>query len=161
MLNSPSACKNGHPCEATGIKEATTCALQHDPERGSQVELVASMLDIKPGTLRDAVNPHEPDWLSMRHFDTVVIATASHPVIARHVAKLQGGVFYKVDGREFNRSIANVVVEFGQFLQSVPPGDTPLTSDQVNRLDKEGEEAIAAIAKVMAEARARAKAVPS
>lgn len=155
MLNSPSACKSGHPCDVNGIKEAASCALQHDPERGSQIEHVAAILDIKPGTLRDGINPNEPDWLSLKHLDTVAIATASHPVIARHFAKLQGGVFYKVDGRQFARSIANVVSEFGQFLESVAT-DGPLTQAQIDRLDKEGDEAIAAIAKVMAEAKTRA-----
>ena len=153
MLNSPSACKSGHPCDVNGIKEAASCALQHDPDKGSQVEHVAAILDIKPGTLRDGINPNEPDWLSLKHLDTVAICTASHPVIARHFARLQGGVFYKVDGRQFDRSVATCVVEFGQFLQSVAV-DRPLTKAAIERLEKEGEEAIAAIAKAMAEAKA-------
>lgn len=153
MLNSPNACKHGHPCDVAGIKEAATCALQHDPEHGSQVDRVAAILDIKPGTLRDGINPNEPDWLSLKHLDTVAICTASHPVIARHFARLQGGVFYKVDARQFDRSVANSVAEFGQFLQSVAVAG-PLTKATVDRIEKEGEEAIAAIAKAIAEAKA-------
>lgn len=155
MLNSPSACKHGHPCDVAGIKEAATCALQHDPERGSQVELVASMLDIKPGTLRDAVNPHEPDWLSMRHFDTVTIATANHPVIARHVAKLQGGFFYKVGAGTFDQKTATSVKEFGEFLQALTQG--PITPSVLERVRKEGTEALASIKALMDYAELRAK----
>lgn len=155
MLNSPNACKSGHACDVNGIKEAATCGLQHDPINGSLVERAAALCDIKPGTLRDGLNPNEPDWLSLKHLDTIAVVSADHPVIARHFAKLQGGVFFKVDGRQFDQSTANSVVEFGQFLQSVAPG-SHMTADVIKRIEKEGEEAIASIAKVIADAKSRA-----
>jgi len=148
MLNSPSACKNGHPCDISGIKEAISCGAQHDPDRGSQVDVIAAALDIKPGTFRDGTNPNEPDWLSLKHLDTVATFTANHPVIARHFAKLQGGFFYKVNPATVSeQATAKTIVEFGEFLQALPAGK--ITPQIAARVEKEGAEAMAMIKAVI------------
>jgi len=144
MMNSPKICIGGEHCEPAGLKEAMSCALQHDPERGSRIEVVAAILDIKPGTLRDGINPNEPDWLAPKHYDTVAICTADHPVIAKHFAHRQGGFFYKVSGSSsFDQTTATSVREFGEFLQSLVNG--PVTPAHLDRITKEGTEAMAAI----------------
>ncbi len=154
MLNSPKTCMAGQSCETVGLKEAISCGAQHDPDKGTQVEVIAATLDIKAGTLRDGINPNEPDWLSMKHLDTVAICTANHPVIARHFAKLQGGFFYKVAGSNFDQSTATSVREFGEFLQSLVSG--PVTPANLERIRKEGTDAMAAIKAAMDSAELRA-----
>jgi hypothetical protein len=154
VLNSPKVCTSGQHCETVGLKEAISCGAEHDPVKGTQVAVIAATLDIKPGTLRDGINPNEPDWLSMRHLDTVAICTASHPVIAKHFAKLQGGFFYTVTGSNFDQTTATSVREFGEFLQSLVNG--AMTPANLERIRKEGTEAMAAIKAAIDSAELRA-----
>jgi hypothetical protein len=153
MLNGPSACRNGHPCETVGLKETLHCGIAHMPG-GSLIEPIATHLDIKPNTLRDYVNPNEPDWPHAKHLDAIAVFTKDHPVIARHYATLQGGFFYKVPATTFDQATATSVREFGEFLQSL--GSGPLTPPILERIKKEGREAMAAIQAVISGAELRA-----
>ncbi|MDP2320717.1 MAG: hypothetical protein Q8O42_15420 [Acidobacteriota bacterium] len=157
MLNSPSACRNGHPCQPVGLKESVSCAVYHGPE-GSLVDPIATALDLKPGTLRDAINPNEPDWIASKHLDAIARFTAGHPAMAQHFSGLQRGFFYRVDiiGSEHDgltAKTAKSVVEFGEFLQALGAG--PITPEQLVRLRKEGMEAQAAIQAVVVSAERR------
>lgn len=88
-LNTRKACRSGHRCEPQG-KEHFHCAIGHS-EAG--FDGVAEELQVSPSTLRDACNTNEPDWLSARHLEKVLVLTADHPVLANWFARLQGGLF--------------------------------------------------------------------
>lgn len=153
MLNSPGACRGGHPCEPVGLKETLHCAISHMPG-GSLVEPIAAHFEIKPNTLRDYINPNEPDWPHPKHLDLVAVLTKDHPVIAQHFAALQGGFFYKLPATTFDQATATSVKEFGEFLQSLGAG--PITPQILERIRKEGTEAMASIQAVISGAELRA-----
>lgn len=145
MLNSADACRGGFPCDITGLKEAMSCGAYHGPE-GSLVGPIASVIDIKRRTFCDQLNPSEPDWPAAKHLDVIAKFTAAHPVIARHVARLQGGFFYRVPaGAGFDKTTATSVREFGEFLQAIASGTELLTPSKLAQVRKEGAEAMAAI----------------
>lgn len=156
MTNSPKSCRSGQTCEPETLREALHCQVHHSHELGCKQ--IAERLGMGAGTLSDFVNPDEAgSWLNTRHLPGLLQSTPSNYAVNRYLASLQNLVLMPLPAVTQLAETGRMVSEFGELLSTlaIAQEDQRITPQEATRIAEEGQQAIAAIAAVMDDARRR------
>lgn len=157
MTKSRKQCQSGDLCEPRSLAEAIYCMVHHS---GVDVAEVAKLLCTRTGYLLDAANPDREEVQfqarmlapAMTHFDNVTPLT--------FLCREMNGVFVPLPDvapghEDVYRGLCDAIEEMGQSSSAVKKAllDDEVTEDEAVVVEREVDEAIAALVRVKASVR--------
>jgi hypothetical protein len=152
MTFSSKECTPTNRCQATTAREAWYCQVHHSHQR---LDAIARLLGMSASSLSDAVNPNDDgSMLAARHHAPVLELTPDNLAVLNFYARKQNAVVYALPSSTVDATTAKVVREFGEMLtkHAEAYADRAISNQEAEAIRREGEEAIAAIVALMAEA---------
>lgn len=136
-------------------------ALRREVYDRHALDACAQAVGVSHQTLSKQLNPDEEAQLSLRRA-AAIEGFLDTDALAVCFAARRGGVFYKLPkvdtaGGVLNERFAHLLKEFGDTVQAFSDGvgnDGRLDKPEVDRLEKEGQEVIAEIVRLVSVARA-------
>jgi hypothetical protein len=148
MLLSPKQCTSAHRCPVQSLKEAAYCSFHHD-EKGQSIEFFADLAGVRPATFRDWINPDQEGHLPFARVASLIPYLTNFALLD-HLESLAHRVAFAVPRGQHadERAQASAVREFGEYLvrASTASADGHYTHEEAEQVEREGREAIAAVA---------------
>lgn len=157
MTESLKHCTSGRRCEPQTLREALYCQSHHSVMR---LDEIARRLGMSANSLADAVNPFgDGSILAAKHFERLIELTRDNIALARFISRECGAVVYVLPTVSISATTAKVIKEFGEMLtrHAEAVDDRAISRLEAAAIEKEAEEAIAAIMALVAEAKREAE----
>jgi len=159
VTSTPKLCRAGHRCQPVTLREALYCQVHHSEMR---LDAIARHLGISASTLADSVNPDgDGSILASKHYAALLELTRDNLSVVAFLASLQHAVVHAMpSGDATDIHIADVVREFGEFLtrHAEARADRVIGTTEAEEIEREGQDAIKAILKVVDGAKREAAA---
>lgn len=164
MLLSAKQCQPASRCPVTSQTEAAHCSFHHDTN-GRSIEFFAEQAGVKASTFNKQLNPaEENDQLSFRRLPNLFPHLTNFALLD-YWESLAGRIAFVVpSGRTAEeRSQAEAVKQFGDYLveASTAAADCSYSAEEAERVERQGLEAMAAIAAHIEAVKARVQQRPS
>lgn len=161
MLQNPSVCRGGTPCEPASVDEAVYCAVHHS---AASPKTIADALEINYAHLMAAADPHRTDSHVQARWLVGLMRVTDNLLPLRYLAAALDCAIVTLprvtrEGAAIYERLADVVRELGEdsaVIQHVLE-DGHVTAEEVLLVEREIADTVEALLAVREEVRARAR----
>jgi hypothetical protein len=157
MTKSRKQCESGDVCEPRTLAEAIYCLIHHS---GVDVAEVAKLLCVRTGYLLDAANPDREEVQFQARMLAPAMTHFKNVKPLQFLCREMNGVFVQfpevsADHDDVYRGLCDAIEEMGQSSSAVKKAlhDDVVTEEEADVVDREIDDAVAALLRVKASVR--------